>query len=113
MIKKNENYGISEDVTIAEFGMGDIIVAEGHIEGESVGVLLMANDEPNEIGTDHPPREGKTTDELKQDIIMIFKNIESLDVVIGALERVKEKMQESSLATLAALESRKEGGENG
>ncbi len=92
MIKKNENWGVSENVTVAEFGNGDIIVADGFVKEDNMGCLMLANDVPNEIGTDHPHRVGKDTDELKQDVIMTFTNVASIDVVIGALQRAKEKM---------------------
>lgn len=92
MITKNENYGISKGVTIADFGKGDILVSDGFIEETKTGCLMLANDVPNEIGKDHPERIGKTTDELKQDIIFTFTKPESIDVVIRALERAKSKM---------------------
>lgn len=92
MITKNETYGISENVTIADFGTGDIVVADGFIHETKTGCLMLANDVPNDIGKDHPERIGKTTDEVKQDVVFTFTNVESINVVIRALERAKIKM---------------------
>lgn len=94
MIKKNETYHLSENVTVCEFGYGDIIVADGYGEdGDSKGYLLLANDQiAKDIGTLHPDRDHRSTEEIKHDVIFIFSNVESLDVVIGALQRTKEKM---------------------
>lgn len=89
MIIKNQQYGISQNVTIADFGLGDIIVADGYVLETKQGSLLLANDQPGDIGRDHEDRKGKSTDEFTQDIIFTFANTESVDVIIEALQRVK------------------------
>lgn len=79
---------------LAEFGHGDILVesllcSDG--EGTGVGVLTLANyEEPHEIGTavDHP----EDISPFDAPIILTFTNIESLDVVIGHLNHIREDM---------------------
>ena len=94
MITKNQNYGISKNVTIADFGDGDIRVASAHIESDNVGCVLFENHTKRPIGTDHPETVGKTTDELPIDLALRFSKTESIDVVIKALKNAKKYMIE-------------------
>lgn len=92
MITKNQNYGISKNVTIADFGDGDIRVASAHIESANVGCVLFQNDIKGEIGREHHETIGKTTDELPIDLALRFEKTESIDVLIHALEAAKGYM---------------------
>lgn len=79
-----------------EFGHGDIVVSPGLLKTDDViGAVCFVNHEPREIGfhEDHYPNEVKTIDETP--VRMIFEKIESIDVVIWALEEVKRMMTEA------------------
>ncbi|MEM5012087.1 hypothetical protein WKH57_15305 [Niallia taxi] len=77
------------------FGFGDIEVAPGllELEDESVGVVaFLQNVKENPIGlyTDYP--EGKSVDISETPVRMVFEKVESIDVVIWALEKAKKMM---------------------
>ncbi len=80
---------------LAEFGHGDILVGSmlcSDGEGVGVGVLTLTNaDEPKEIGTyvDHP----KDANPFDAPIVLAFTNIQSLDVVINHLNKIRSDME--------------------
>lgn len=92
MITKNNNIGISENVTIADFGNGSIIVVDVMISKERLA-LVFANDTPKQIGTPHLDLKGKSIEDVNIDIILSFTKTESIDIVIEALQRMKTNMQ--------------------
>lgn len=84
---------IKESVQL-EFGTGDIDVAHGAIPGEKwLGVVCYFQREtPNEIGArgDLKPMSKVPLEETP--VRMVFEKVESIDVVIRALEKAKEHM---------------------
>lgn len=92
MIKKNATFSQLTDVTILEFGTGDILVSEGHgIENDYTAVMFK-NQEPKGIGVEDDTWRGKTSDELQPDVIMIFTNPNSIDVIVDKLQKAKERL---------------------
>lgn len=79
-----------KEITIVEFG-GDILVANG--ECLDAKCVIMSN-LPNkvEIGTVFPDYVGKSTIELNSCVELRFKNPDSIDVLIEALQAAKENL---------------------
>jgi hypothetical protein len=88
MIYKNKNYGKVEDVTILEFGQGDILCVPG--VGEKHTSVLFKTHEPHEIGKEHTV--GPDSDQFKPDVVMTFNNPGSIDVVIEMLQKAKKDL---------------------
>jgi hypothetical protein len=76
------------------FGTGDIKVSSGWLKDDrSVGVLVLRqHDEPKPIGhlEDHFPHD--EVEEGQAPVRMTFNKVESVDVLIERLEKVKEYM---------------------
>lgn len=76
-----------------EFGYGDIKISPALLKlDEIVGAVCFFNQEPRQIGEQekHSPNEEKTIEETP--VRMIFEKVESIDVVIWALEQTKKYM---------------------
>jgi hypothetical protein len=75
------------------FGVGDIKISSGWMnEDKSVGVLVLRQQEPKPIGylEEHLPHE--EVEEGEAPVRMRFDKVESIDVLIERLEKVKEYM---------------------
>ena len=85
MIKQEEQVKI-------EFGRGDIrIISSGRVDG-SVGYLALENqDPPRPIGK-NMDQEGDSFSPDRYPVLMSFTKVESVDVLIGELERVRNIM---------------------
>jgi hypothetical protein len=81
-----------------EFGHGDIEVAPALLQTDEVvgAVCFFQRETVNTIGehTDYEPN--KTVDVEDTPVRMIFDKVESIDVVIWALQKAKEMMLEKS-----------------
>jgi NAD(P)H-hydrate repair Nnr-like enzyme with NAD(P)H-hydrate epimerase domain len=77
-----------------EFGYGDIEVAAGLLQAkDTIGtVLFWNNGKQNEIGAYHEYEENKVMSIEETPVRMVFNKIESIDVVIDALEKAKKMM---------------------
>lgn len=77
-----------------EFGYGDIEVGAGLLQSDdAVGtVCFWNNDGGHEIGEYHEYEEGHTVSIDETPVRMVFTKIESIDVVIDALEKTKKMM---------------------
>ena len=74
-------------------GSGDILVFTARFKGnDKVNMLALANGSENEIGAEF---EGDPED-IEEDILLEFKKLESVDVVIDKLEKIKENLSEDS-----------------
>jgi|11BtaG_2_1085332.scaffolds.fasta_scaffold06836_9 hypothetical protein len=87
MIRKNIEFGNLKDVTVLEFGKGDIQVQPSL--GDDYTAVLFKTDEINPIGTEHETK-GKDSDWFKTEIAMTFTNVESLDVVVKKLKEARK-----------------------
>lgn len=79
------------------FGEGDVLVSSGWMDDDiEHGVLILRPQEPRPIGEyiEHEPHE--QVDKGEAPVRMIFKKIESVDVMIERLEKVKEYMTENA-----------------
>lgn len=77
-----------------EFGYGDIEVAAGLLQAEDIlgTVLFWNNGKQNEIGVYTEYEENKVMSIEETPVRMVFSRIESIDVVIDALEKSKQMM---------------------
>lgn len=83
-----------------EFGYGDIKVSGGLLdcEGETIGALVFRpQEEPKPIGHYEKFEAPRKTELSESPVRMIFNKIESIDVIIRALEDVKEYMRNESV----------------
>lgn len=94
MIKKNIEFGNLKDVTVLEFGKGDIQVQPAL--GEDYAAVLYKTDEPHLIGTEHETK-GKDSDWFKTEIAMTFTNVDSIDVVIKKLTEARSYLTKKEL----------------
>lgn len=95
MIYKNVTVGKIEGVTICEFGTGDIGVSTAkYADGKQF--IYFANQKApiTPIGSDISENYGKTSDETGIDVSLEFTKVESVQVLIDALERLKAHMIE-------------------
>jgi len=86
-------------ILVLEFGTGDILVNTTKPDEEAkydTGLAFMPQ-EPHEIGAPRPEMAGKRIDEIPVRVHMTFSRVESVDVVIEALQVVRRGL-------IAALE---------
>jgi hypothetical protein len=96
MIQKNlDNIFNCKKLTLAEFGNGDIAVG-GFVantpDGEKIAMLTLQNiSESREIGSTDITMDQEVK-KMQFDILMTFPKKESIDVVLGALQQLKENL---------------------
>jgi len=88
MVQKNMNFGNVVDITIAEFGTGDILVGTGYTN--NVGFCSFKNQEVHQIGWVNEEKLGADMRFEDIDFLMVFNKIESLDVVIEGLMKIRK-----------------------
>lgn len=79
--------------TVLNFGTGDICINPGAIQ--SSGIIGFKNQQPREIGSEGDIKAGKEVSTDIFDVVMKFQKVESIDVVIDALNEVRGLMLES------------------
>ena len=91
MITKNATYGKVENVTIAELGTGDCHMVSSAKQNGEVH-LTFRTTEPHPINEDLPPIEnGVTFDDLKPEIVFIFRKLESIDSLMNMLKNCRDE----------------------
>ncbi len=92
MIKQEHNH------VILEFGTGDIGLNAGSItkDNEVVGIIVFYNQEPREIGLPGDIKAGTEVDLNSFPVLMEFSKKESVDVIIKALQEVKQSMSQET-----------------
>jgi len=86
---------INAEQTDLEFGTGDICVTGGHFLNEKLeknGLVTFSNQSAREIGTLGDIVIGGNYKLENFAVIMTFEKVESIDVVIRALEDAKSEM---------------------
>ncbi|WP_342532674.1 hypothetical protein MHB40_14565 [Lysinibacillus sp. FSL K6-0057] len=74
-----------------EFGTGDIKISSGMMGDEEQGLITFKEQEPKPIGYFEKQKE-KQVDLTTYPVHLIFKNTDSLDVLIERLERTRKYM---------------------
>ncbi len=92
MIKQEHNH------VILEFGTGDIGLNAGSItkDNENIGIIVFYNQEPREIGSPGDIKAGTEVDLNSFPVLMEFSKKESVDVIIKALQEVKQSMSQET-----------------
>jgi len=84
-----------ENQTIAVFG-GKIVVSASTVNNNgSVCVKIAESNDMHEIGKSLLDCKEEEVLEKKDEILLIFKDIESIDVVITAMAFIKEQLKKS------------------
>ena len=86
---------IQESQTIVVFG-GKILVSASSANQGRVCVKLAETNTIHEIGKKLLGCESEDELENKNDILLIFKDVESIDVVITAMAFIKEQLKKAS-----------------
>jgi len=97
MVLKNIQFASTPDVTLLEFGNGDIItscIQSTTANAVPYGGLCFTNSAPHIIGTEHEDHNGKTTDDIQPQAIITFTKLESFDVVIERLQLARTQFAE-------------------
>ena len=89
MIYKNATWSEVENMTIAEFGNGTILIGSSEDAATKNKLLIMKQSEPRPIGEDCN-EEYKSTDEFKPDLVVVFKNKAGFDVFFNHCLNLKE-----------------------
>ena len=87
---------ISKDSATMVFGEGDICISPGrYIDNDNkVGFIIFCNQEPRPIGSPGDVKAGTVVDVDDFPVVMKFRKIESIDVVIKALNEARSLMLE-------------------
>jgi len=91
MIYHNASIGDTKNVICIEFGNGTVntILSSGN---DYKGLLLKSQDK-TEIGYSSSEYQGKRTEYFEPEAALLFRNIESLQVVIDQLEIIKKDFE--------------------
>lgn len=93
---KNAKIGKHQDVTVVEFGTGDIAISNGHeSENPSIKTLTLSQDvqKPVKEYNDEMDIPGGNSDGLDVlGVLLKFTRVESVDVLIDRLNRVKNDL---------------------
>jgi hypothetical protein len=78
---------------ILHFGHGDIAVCNGrNVEKDYEDEIVFVRQEPHEIGASGDELIGKATEAIDCPVRFIFDKVESLDVVMDELGKLRKKM---------------------
>jgi hypothetical protein len=89
-IEQNTTIWDIENVTLLEFGKADINVMDA--KGESYTCVMFKNQQGAYINAEDTTVKGKTAKEIQPEVIMIFDNPFSIDVVIEKLQLAKSQL---------------------
>jgi hypothetical protein len=92
MIHQNMKLGETDNMTVLQFGTGDIGIVEA-LNKENTSLVMFSNIRPRKIGSKILIK-AKTLDDLKPQVIMIFDSIESIDTVMRSLRRAKKRLKD-------------------
>lgn len=82
------------DLTIVEFGHGSVKVCATNNPDTKIanGVVLVHDDNPKPLGTENPQDIGKDVREFNNAVLLLFRQVESIDILIGDLMAVRRGM---------------------
>jgi hypothetical protein len=89
-IEQNTTIWDIENVTLLEFGKADILVIDA--KGESSTCVMFKNQQGAFINAEDTTVKGKTATEIQPEVIMLFDNPFSIDVIIEKLQLAKSQM---------------------
>lgn len=90
MIYKRARFGNVDNVTVCEFGTGDIEMVQANYDNGAV-CLCLKTQKQGEIG--RVEEHGyKNTDDMQPQVVLMFARVESVAAVIISLEEIRQKM---------------------
>lgn len=93
MITKNFTNDQVKDVTLLQFGTGNIRFDKVHYADGSVGLAFAQVEEPHEIGSETSENVGKELKELTDvQVLMDFSNPASIAALIHSLIEIQKQM---------------------
>jgi len=85
-----------DGVRVLEFGYGDIVVGTAMLENKLNSLVFIQNNICHKIGEMNTHGiNGKNHSELDTKVMMHFDSIESLDVVIGRLQYIRDNFNQT------------------
>lgn len=92
MIFRDAIFGKTEGVTVMEFGTGDILMINSKDKKSGhTALAFKTRDTPKPIGYTEDLSIG-TYDEMKPEVVMVFRKKESIQATIEMLQELKELM---------------------
>lgn len=86
MIHKNKQVG-KQKCDLVEFGDGSVSMQPAFFEKEKhPALMLKSDDRGHKVGDTNDEWVGKNSNSYNPEIVMVFKNEESLDALISSLE---------------------------
>ncbi len=102
-----------DEIRVVKFGTGDILVRsiypdkdENEIESNTGKIYFAPLDIPKEVGDDVPELHDKSEKELGALVRLEFSSVESLDIVLDALLRIRKCMAPSEIVLQYAMKLR-------
>lgn len=96
MIIKGAVFANTENVTVLEFGKGDVHLFNACINGKGHVVLKSGKELPLGVIDRKKHYKNKLTlENISPDVVMFFENTESIDIVIDQLSDLKRLMNEN------------------
>lgn len=93
MIHKNKKVG-KHKCFFVEFGNGSVSMQPAFFEKEKHPALMMKSDDRGyKVGDKNDEWIGKNSDSYKPEIVMVFKNEESLNALISSLEDCRKDFE--------------------
>lgn len=89
MIQKRVKYFKVEDVTVVKYGYGTIKMTPAENTDNGIKSLLLKSHEARPIGSVEK-NTAKNSDEWEPEVVISFKNKESLHALIDSLKEVEE-----------------------
>lgn len=90
MIHKQQKIG-SITCDIVQLGKGSVSLQPAFLDKEQFPVLMMkSSDKGYEVGHQNQEYKGKSSEEFKPEITMVFENSKCIDVLIASLEDCKK-----------------------
>lgn len=89
MIHLNSTVGEVKGIAVAEFGAGDISLIIGGKTNDRLVYVMLSNQEAREVGKVEQHNYTNVND-IKPQMMFIFSNPNSIDVVISRLQEAKE-----------------------
>ena len=91
MIQKGIDYAAVKDVTTVEFGNGTLRIVNGIQEDNSHASILMKTSPKKPVG-DTIPSGNINSDEFEPQVVLVFNNIEGLEVLQEFINNVRRDL---------------------
>lgn len=90
-IIKDAKVGKTKEVTIVQFGFGDVLVSSGH-DSEKKEIKMLAFSEHKPLYADQTLQQAEDTNELENLVLIHLTGIESVDAIMNHLKAIKKQL---------------------